>query len=158
MATINKRGNTFQIVVSLGLDVNGKKIRKTTTYKPPENTTPKKAEKLAQEFAVEFERKCRGLSSLNENMRFSSTEETFRLGDKLKNQLEADFTARFGGRFFCAMPDGRYVYQRRGRDYLLEGSSASPEAVMKASLEQGENLLVTIFTAVDLYPDPDAVY
>ena len=51
MATINKRGNTFQIVVSLGLDVNGKKIRKTTTYKPPENTTPKKAEKLAQEFA-----------------------------------------------------------------------------------------------------------
>lgn len=69
MATINKRGNTFQIVVSLGLDVNGKKIRKTTTYKPPENTTPKKAEKLAQEFAVEFERKCKGLSSLNENMR-----------------------------------------------------------------------------------------
>ena len=104
-----------------------------------------------------------GLPSLilvdqNENMRFSSTEETFRLGDKLKNQLEADFTARFGGRFFCAMPDGRYVYQRRGRDYLLEGSSASPEVVMKASLEQGENLLVTIFTAVDLYPDPDAVY
>lgn len=37
MATINKRGNTFQIVVSLGLDVNGKKIRKTTTYKPPEH-------------------------------------------------------------------------------------------------------------------------
>ena len=76
-----------------------------------------------------------GLPSLilvdqNENMRFSFPEETFRLGDKLKNQLEADFTARFGGRFFCAMPDGRYVYQRRGRDYLLEGFSASPETVM----------------------------
>ena len=104
-----------------------------------------------------------GLPSLilvdqNGNMRFSSTKETFRLGDKLKNQLEADFTARFGGRFFCAMPDGRYVYQRRGRDYLLEGSSASPEVVMKASLEQGKNLLITTFPAVDLYPDPDAVY
>ena len=79
-----------------------------------------------------------GLPSLilvdqNGNMRFSSTKETFRLGDKLKNQLEVDFTARFGGRFFCAMPDGRYVYQRRGRDYLLEGSSASPETVKKAS-------------------------
>lgn len=104
-----------------------------------------------------------GLPSLilvdqNGNMRFSSPEETFRLGDKLKNQLEADFTARFGGRFFCSMPDGRYVYQRRGRDYLLEDSSASPEAVMKASLEQGKNLLITTFPAVDLYPDPDAVY
>ena len=104
-----------------------------------------------------------GLPSLilvdqNGNMRFSSTEETFHLGDKLKNQLEADFTARFGGRFFCAMPDGRYVYQRWGWDYLLEGSSASPEAVMKASLEQGKNLLITTFPVVDLYPDPDAVY
>lgn len=104
-----------------------------------------------------------GLPSLilvdqNGDMRFSSPEETFRLGDKLKNQLEADFTARFGGRFFCSMPDGRYVYQRRGRDYLLEDSSASPEAVMKASLEQGKNLLITTFPAVDLYPDPDAVY
>ena len=104
-----------------------------------------------------------GLPSLilvdqNGDMRFSSTEETFRLGDNLKNQLEADFTARFGGRFFCTMPDGRYVYQRRGRDSLLEGFSASPEAVMKASLEQGENLLITTFPVVDLYPDPDAVY
>ena len=94
----------------------------------------------------------------NGDMRFSSTEETFRLGDKLTTQLEADFTARFGGCFFYTMPDGRYVYQRRGRDYLLEGSSASPEAVMKASLEQGENLLITTFPVVDLYPDPDAVY
>ena len=87
LATINKRGNTFQIVVSLGLDVNGKKIRKTTTYKPPENTTPKKAEKLAQEFAVEFERKCRGLSSLNENMRFSEMAEWF-IDNYAKNKLK----------------------------------------------------------------------
>ena len=94
----------------------------------------------------------------NGNMRFSFPEETFHLGDKQKSQLESDFTARFGGRFFCAMPDGRYVYQRRGRDYLLECSSASPEVVMKASLEQGENLLITTFPVVDLYPDPDAVY
>lgn len=104
-----------------------------------------------------------GLPSLilvdqNGDMRFSSTEETFRLGDNLKNQLEADFTARFGGRFFCTMPDGRYVYQRRGRDYLLEGSSASPEAIIKASLERGKNLLIKTFPVVDLYPNPDAVY
>lgn len=104
-----------------------------------------------------------GLPSLilldqNGDMRLSSPEEAFRMGDELRNQLEADFTSRFGGRFFYAMPDGRYVYQRRGHDYLLEGSGPDPEAVMKASLEQGKNLLITTFPVVDLYPDPDAVY
>ena len=87
MATINKRGNTFQIVVSLGLDVNGKKIRKTTTYKPPEGTTPKKAEKLAAEYAAEFERKCKGMTSLNENMRFSEMAEWF-IENYAKNELK----------------------------------------------------------------------
>ena len=50
MAAITKRGNTFQISVSMGYDTDGKKIRKTTTFKPPANTTEKKAEKLAKEF------------------------------------------------------------------------------------------------------------
>lgn len=77
MAAINKRGNTFQIVVSLGTDTSGKKIRKTTTFVPPENITAKKAEKLAAEFAVEFERKCKGMTSLAENMRFSEMCEWF---------------------------------------------------------------------------------
>lgn len=99
-----------------------------------------------------------GVVDQNGDMRFSSTEEIFGLGGNLKNQLEADFTAYFGGRFFYAMPDGRYIYQWRGRDYLLEGSSASPEAIMKASLERGKNLLIKTFPVVDLYPDPDAVY
>ena len=87
MAAINKRGDTFQIVVTLGRDTNGKKIRKTTTYKPPENTTPKKAEKLAVEFAVEFERKCKGMTSLNENMRFVDMCEWF-IDNYAKNELK----------------------------------------------------------------------
>ena len=87
MAAINKRGDTFQIVVTLGRDTNGKKIRKTTTYKPPENTTPKKAEKLAAEFAVEFERKCKGMTSLNENMRFVDMCEWF-INNYAKNELK----------------------------------------------------------------------
>ncbi len=87
MAAINRRGDTFQIVVTLGRDTNGKKIRKTTTYKPPENTTPKKAEKLAFEFAVEFERKCKGMTSLNENMRFVDMCEWF-IDNYAKNELK----------------------------------------------------------------------
>lgn len=71
MATITKRKDTFQISVFLGYDINGKKIRKTTTFKPPEKVTPAKAEKLAKEFAFEFEQNCKGKTELNENMRFS---------------------------------------------------------------------------------------
>lgn len=103
MATINKRGSTFQIVVSLGLDVNGKKIRKTTTFRPPENTTPKKAEKLANEFAIEYERKCRGLSSLNENMRFSELAEWY-IENYAKNKLK---------------PITAYTYEGQIRNHLL---------------------------------------
>ena len=87
MATISKRGKTFQITVSLGTDVNGKKIRKTTTFRPPDGTAPKKAEKLAWNFASEFERKCKGMTSLNENMRFSEMCEWY-IDNYAKNKLK----------------------------------------------------------------------
>lgn len=77
MATITKRGETFRIKVSLGYDANGKQIVKSTTFTPPLGVTPKKAEKLAQEYALDFERHCKGYSQLNENMRFSELAEWY---------------------------------------------------------------------------------
>lgn len=71
MANINKRGNTYRIRVYVGTDGNGKKIIKATTFVPPYDVSPKKAEKLAQEFAFAFERRCKGYPQLNENMRFA---------------------------------------------------------------------------------------
>lgn len=44
MPSVNKRGDTFRIMVSLGYDLKGRQIRKTTTFKPPEGVTPGKAE------------------------------------------------------------------------------------------------------------------
>ena len=98
------------------------------------------------------------LMDQNEGMRFSTPEQSFRIMDKLKNQLEGNFTARFGGRLSCAMPDGRCIYHYRGRDYLLESAVADSEAVMRDSLERGKNLLITTFPVVDLYPDPNCDY
>lgn len=46
-------------------------IIKSTTFKPPQGVTPKKAEKLAQQFAFDFENRCKDYTELNENMRFS---------------------------------------------------------------------------------------
>lgn len=71
MANITKRGDTFRIRVFVGTDMNGKKLMKSATFTPPDGVTPKKAEKLAQEYAFEFERHCKGYAELNENMRFS---------------------------------------------------------------------------------------
>lgn len=77
MATITKRGASFRIKVSLGYDINGKQIVKSTTFSPPQGTSPKKAEKLAQEYAFEYERHCKGYIELNENMRFSELAEWY---------------------------------------------------------------------------------
>lgn len=58
MASIKKRGNNYQITVSLGRDQKGKQIIKTTTFKPT-SSAPSKAEKEVQAFAVEFENKIK---------------------------------------------------------------------------------------------------
>lgn len=77
MANITNRNGKFLIRVFTGRDANGKQIIKSTTYVPPEGTSPKRIEKLAQEYAFEFERHCKGYSQLNENMRFSELAEWY---------------------------------------------------------------------------------
>ena len=77
MATITKRGETFRNKVSLGYDASGKQIVKSTTFAPPAGATSRKAEKLAQEYALDFERHCKGYAQLNENMRFSELAEWY---------------------------------------------------------------------------------
>lgn len=70
MPSITKRGKTFRIMVSMGYDMEGKQIRKTTTFTPPDGVTEGKAEKLAKAYAYEFEQRCRGMTNLDENIRF----------------------------------------------------------------------------------------
>src|SRR5215469_7766098 len=62
-----KKGISFTITASLGYDEKGQQIRKFTTFKPPANVTPGKAEKLANEYAVLWEEKIRGYVALDEN-------------------------------------------------------------------------------------------
>ena len=68
MASIRKRGETFHITVSLGVDENYRQIRKFTTFTPPHGLTEKQAKKAAQEYARVFELNCRGLTAYDENM------------------------------------------------------------------------------------------
>ena len=60
MASIRKRGNSYLIVVSMGYDYKGARIKpRQKTVHPPEGLTPKQREKWLQEQAVLFERSCR---------------------------------------------------------------------------------------------------
>ena len=57
MAQIEKRGESYRIVVSCGFDVNGKRIKRTMTWKPDRKYTDKQLEKALNKAAVEFEEK-----------------------------------------------------------------------------------------------------
>lgn len=59
MATIRKRGNAYQIRVSCGTDVSGKKIVESMTWKPDDNMTPRQIEKELNKVAVQFEGKVK---------------------------------------------------------------------------------------------------
>lgn len=55
MASIRERNGSYQITVSCGRDIFGKKLRETTTFTPDPSLTPKKRQKAVEEFARQFE-------------------------------------------------------------------------------------------------------
>lgn len=58
MATITKRGDAYQIGVYCGRR-NGKNVHKYATFHPDPAKSEKRNQKALQEFAIEFERKCK---------------------------------------------------------------------------------------------------
>lgn len=68
---IIQRGKSYRFTAYLGYDYNGKQIRKTTTFVPPNGLTLKKADKLAKEEYINFCNHCKGCFILKESMRFS---------------------------------------------------------------------------------------
>lgn len=128
---IVQRGKSYTFTVALGMDINGKQIRKTRTWTAPDGVTVKKADKLAKEAYIEFKNQCRGLSSLNENMRFKElTEEYFKVyashklkpltADHYKGLVDYHMIEFFGNKklrditqgmlsdFFCNMKTAKY--------------------------------------------------
>ena len=61
----NKKGISYKITVSNGIDIRGKKITKSTTFKPDTNQTPKQQEKALSKFAYEYEEKVKNSKCLN---------------------------------------------------------------------------------------------
>lgn len=58
MATARKRGNAYQIRVSLGYDLYGKQIIKSTTWTPPPEMTKLEIRKELERLKLQFEDEC----------------------------------------------------------------------------------------------------
>lgn len=56
MASVRKRGNSYQITVSNGRDGQGKQIIETATFVPDPGMTKKQIERALEQFKVDFER------------------------------------------------------------------------------------------------------
>lgn len=54
----------------MGYDEQGKQIKKTTTFRPPDGVTADKAEKLANQYAAIWEDEIKGYIALDENRTF----------------------------------------------------------------------------------------
>ncbi len=72
MATIQKRGNSYRFVVSCGYNADGKQVRKTMTWTPPEGMTARKAKREAQHQAVLFEEKCLSGQMVDGSIKFEA--------------------------------------------------------------------------------------
>ena len=61
MASIRKRGGSYLIIVSMGYDHTGKRLKsQQKTVKPPEGLTKKQTEKWLNEQSTLFEMECKG--------------------------------------------------------------------------------------------------
>lgn len=78
MATIRKRGKSYQIRVSCGYDVNGNQVERSMTWKPDPKMTEKQIEKELQRQAVLFEESCMN-GHVNSTVKFQEfTEQWFK--------------------------------------------------------------------------------
>lgn len=77
MATIEKRGESYRIIVSNGYDINGKQIREKMTWTPEPGMTKRQIEKALSREATLFEERVRHQLTQNGNIRLVDFTEIF---------------------------------------------------------------------------------
>ncbi len=117
MATVKKRGDSYRFTVSCGYDINGKQIRKTTTWTPPEGMTARKAEKEARRQAVLFEEKCRSGQILDGIMKFADFSEKW--FDYAEKQLRPTTIAGYRHFIKRILPAIGHIHLDKLRPYHL---------------------------------------
>ena len=88
MASIRKRGKNYQITVSCGYDIYGKKLIETASFTPDPTRTEKQQERDLQEFARRFEDEVKnGLAQDGRKITFKAFSERW-LSEYAVNNLQ----------------------------------------------------------------------
>jgi len=104
MASIRKRGSSYQIIVSLGRDMSGRKLSESTTWTPDESRTAKQNEKALADFAYDFEKAVRSGKYLSgEKMTYAEFIGLWR-SEYAEKQLEATTIERSDIAFKTILP------------------------------------------------------
>ena len=77
MATIERRGKGYRIIVSQGYDYNGKRLRQTMTWVPERGMTERQIKKELKRQSVLFEQKVLSGAAANANMKFADFAEKY---------------------------------------------------------------------------------
>ena len=86
MASVRKRGNSYQITVSNGRYQDGSQIIETATYTPEPGMTPRQIEKALEQFKVDFERSVKaGENVKGQQMKLSDLAALFLEDNKPSN-------------------------------------------------------------------------
>lgn len=94
MATIRKRGNSYQIRVSCGYNTAGEQIIKNMTWKPAPNMTKKQIKKELERQAVLFEKQCQSGLYLSGDIKLADFADKW-LNEYAKKQLKARTVAEY---------------------------------------------------------------
>lgn len=94
MPTIEKRGDSYKIVVSCGYDLDGKQIRRRMTWTPEPGMTARQIKKELDRQAVLFEEKCRTGQILDGNIKFADFAEKW-FTEYAEKQLRPTTVARY---------------------------------------------------------------
>ena len=120
MASIEKRGNSYRIIVSAGLDITGKQIKRSMTWKPSPGMTERQIEKEVQRQAVLFEERCRTGAVLDGSIKFADFVDVWR-EKYAEPQLKASTFARYNDLLKRILPAlGHIRLDRLQPQHLLE--------------------------------------
>ena len=96
MASTEKRGKSYRIVVSLGYDIKGKQIKKQKKWTPSPKMSANQIEKELEKQAVIFEEECRLGRVLNGKIHFSVFADKW-FKEYAEKQLKASTLSRYRG-------------------------------------------------------------
>lgn len=94
MPTIEKRGSSYRITVSLGYDMTGTQIKKRMTWKPETGMTEKQITKELERQKVLFEERCKNGQYIDSSIRFADFAEMW-LADYAEPQLRPSTVAGY---------------------------------------------------------------